>query len=216
MVPGPVGAPLGWSFCQPEPVARSVDTLHVALTPFQDRRDRFSCNEPEQAALTLERDGVVIGTAPAYDAEFPVPEAPADYRLTYEQQGRSPYPHRSTTTWSFRSAGDPGAESTRIPLLIVEYDLPLDTLNRPTSRTATFTVDQVTGTDQRRIERLGVWTSIDDGTTWQRATVRRHRGGTFRVTLPDAAPGTSVALRVDARDVDGNRIEQTLHDAYRT
>lgn len=72
----------------------------------------------------------------------------------------------------------------------------------------------VTGADRRRIDRLQVWTSTDDGTTREPATVRRRPDGEFRVTLPEVAADAGVSLRVDARDVDGHRIEQTLHDAY--
>jgi hypothetical protein len=77
----------------------------------------------------------------------------------------SPFPHRSTTTWSFRSAGDANAGLVRLPLVVVDYDLPLDIRNQPTSRNATFTVRQVTGASQRTIDSLRVWTSTDDGTT---------------------------------------------------
>jgi hypothetical protein len=34
------------------------------------------------------------------------------------------------------------------------------------------------------------------------------------VTLPRVAPGTGVSPKVDATDVAGNRIEQSLVDAY--
>jgi subtilisin family serine protease len=216
MPPGPGGHPLERNFCQPRPVERTTDTMFVAVAPFQDGRDRFTCNAPATATLTLERDGTVVGTVPTTTGEFAVPAARGNYRLIYQQTGNSPYPHTSTTTWSFRSTGDPdpAAEPARIPLVVVDYDLPLDTRNQPTSRTATFTVRQVTGVEPRRIDSLRVWTSTDDGTTWRPAPAHRHEGGTFRVTLPVVADGTGVSLRVDARDVAGNRIEQSLVDAY--
>jgi hypothetical protein len=214
MAPGPVGVPLGRNFCQPRPVERTGDTLTIDLAAFQDRRDAFGCEGPLDATLTLERAGAVIGTASRRSADFTVPAEPGGYRLTYEQSSDLPYLHHSSTTWSFRSAGGAGAASTRIPLLVVDYRLPLDTLNRPTGRTATFTVHQVTGTDQQRIRSLRVWTSADDGTTWRRASVERRKEGEYRVTLPHVAHGTGVSLRVDARDAAGNRIEQTLDAAY--
>jgi hypothetical protein len=193
---------------------RTVDTMYVAVAAFQDGRDRFTCNAPTTSALTLERDGAVVGTAPTTSASFPVPATRGNYRLTYEQSTDKPYAGSSSTTWSFRSAGDPNAGLVRLPLVVVDYELPLDGRNRPTSRNATFTVRQVTGAEHRAIDSLKVWTSTDDGTTWQSATVRLDQGGTYRVTLPAVAAGTGVSLKVDARDTAGSRIQQTLVDAY--
>jgi subtilisin family serine protease len=211
--PGPVGGPSA-PFCQPRPVARTADTLHVALAPFQDGLDRFGCENSARARLTLERDGLLVGTAETHDADFSVPRRRSTYRLTYAQEGQAPYPHRSTTSWTFRSsAPTDGDGETRIPLLVVGYDLPLDTLNRPTGDVATFHVRQVTGAEASPIRRLRVWTSTD-GTTWRSAAVRERSSGRYEVTLPDVARGTGVSLRVDATDAAGGRIEQTLDNAY--
>jgi subtilisin family serine protease len=212
--PGPDGAPSGRNFCEPRPMERTVDTMYVAVETGQDGRDRFTCNDPATSTLTLERDGTVVGTAATASASFPVPVARANYRLTYEQATEAPYADRSTTAWSFRSAGDPHAGLVRLPLVVVDYDLPLDTQNQPTSRNATFTARPVTGAPSRTIDSLRVWTSTDDGTTWTAATVRHDQGGAYRVTLPAVADGTGVSLKTDARDTSGSRIEQTLIDAY--
>jgi hypothetical protein len=188
--------------------------LHVELEPFQDSPDRFACNDALSRTMTVERDGEVLAKVAGWTADVPVPPEPGNYRIVYEQSGDSPYPHRSTTTWSFPSAGDPAAGTVRIPLLVVDYHLPLDVGNRPTGDTATLTVRQVTGSERRRIAQLQVWTSVDDGTTWQPATVRRARHGDYRFSLPDVPAGSGVSLRVDATDTGGSRIEQTVLDAY--
>jgi hypothetical protein len=64
------------------------------------------------------------------------------------------------------------------------------------------------------VRSLRVWTSTDGGTTWRRASTERDGNRTWDVTLPRVSDGTSVSLKVDARDADGNRIEQTLVNAY--
>ena len=206
---GPVGAPEAESSCQPVPVQRTDATMQVWLAPFQDRPDGYGCGDPHTSRLVLERDGVVVGETDQYFAEFDVPAGEAAFRLSYEQTGFGPYKHRSTSAWTFRSAA-PGP----LPLLVVDYDLPLDTLNRPTSRTATFKVDQVTGAADSRVTALKVWTSTNAGTSWRSAPVSRIRAGRYEVTLPGAAAGTPVSIRVDAVDAAGSRIEQTLIDAY--
>jgi subtilisin family serine protease len=214
--PGPVGAPRGASTCQPTPVLRTAATLQVWLAPFQDGRDRFGCADPHQSALTLWRDGAVIGTVDTNFAEFDVPAEAGTYRLTYQQTGQGPYPHHSSTAWTFRSARpvNPAVGRQPIPLLVVDYQLPLDTLNRPTGRTAAFVVHQVTGTGQQPIRSFRAWTSTDGGTTWRRASAHQRAVGAYRVKLPSVGTGVSISLRVDARDAAGNRIEQTLYDAY--
>jgi hypothetical protein len=215
--PGPVGVPFGASGCQPTPVARSAGTLQVWLAPFQDGPDRFGCTDPDTATMTLERDGAVVGSTEAAFGEFPVPAEAGTYRLSYEQQAAAvPYAHRSTTAWTFRSAAPgPAVEGDeRIPLLVVDYGLPLDTLNRPTGRTAHLKVHQVTGTRNRAVRAFKVWTSTDGGTTWRRAPASSTGARAWDVTLPRVTAGTAVALKVDATDAAGNRIEQTLLDAY--
>jgi hypothetical protein len=105
-----------------------------------------------------------------------------------------------------RKAGDPPAGG--------RLSAALDTLNRPTGRTGTFVVHQVTGTEQQSIRRFRAWTSTDSGTTWRRAPAHQRGDGAYRVKLPSVTPGAGVSLRVDVRDTAGNRIEQTLYDAY--
>jgi subtilisin family serine protease len=218
MRPGPVGGPEGASGCQPTPVTRTGNLLQVWLSPFMDEPDRYGCADPDTAQLSLERDGLEIASYENYYGEFELPAEAGDYRLVYEQTADDiPYGHHeSTTAWSFSSAGPAGGSEDEqlIPLLVVDYELPLDTLNRPTGRTARFKVHQVTGTPNEAVRSFRVWTSTDGGATWRRASTDRDGNRTWDVTLPRVADGTSVSLKVDARDADGNRIEQTLVDAY--
>lgn len=214
--PAPGGGRTSGFFCT-FPVTRSADQLHVFLSAFQDGPDRESCSRPIDATLTLERDGAQIGTAEGIQASFPVPADHGTYRLGYDQEGQAPYTHRSSTWWTFGSSApdDQAGEEAPIPLLTVEYQLPLDTLNRPIGDTATLRVQQGTGTDRERYRSTpAVWTSSDDGATWQPARVHRAEADSFEVRLPDVPSGTGVSLRVDASGARGSRIEQTLFDAY--
>ena len=218
--PGPVGdVPRGLSYCQPTPVARTADRLDVWISPFQDRLDGYGCGSVLDGTLALERDGVPVPEVeepfPIAEAgAFPVPAGAADYRLTFEHEGQGPYPHRSSTVWTFRSAAPEGDGAAPVPLLVVGYDLPVDTGNQVTGDTATLRVRQVTGAPESRIGRVRAWTSRDGGTTWRRATVRHTRGSGYRLHLPDVDDGTAVSLRVEASDAAGSTINQTLYDAY--
>jgi hypothetical protein len=99
-------------------------------------------------------------------------------------------------------------------LLLVDYLLPLGLDNHPDGRTAGFTVARVAGTPRAPITGFWLWTSTDHGHTWQPAPVRRMGGGRFTATLPNAAPGQAVSLRVRATDAGGSGIEQTIMTAY--
>ncbi|PRX99410.1 S8 family serine peptidase [Allonocardiopsis opalescens] len=213
--PGFVGAPQGASTCQPTPPERTAERMDVWLAPFQDGRDRYGCADPLAAELSLEVDGEPVATHPAHFAQFEVPAGTAEYRLSYQQEGQAPYRHRSSTAWTFTSAAPAGGGTARLPLLGVDYRLPLDTLNRPQGGTAVLEVAPVTGTDPERIRRFRVWTSTDSGETWVPARVSRAAEGRYELRLPRVAEGTGVSLRVDALDARGSRIEQVLYDAYR-
>jgi hypothetical protein len=73
-------------------------------------------------------------------------------------------------------------------------------------------------TSMPAIDGLKLWYSTDDGATWKAARVRGTRDpGGFRATvdLPALAKTSgAVSLRVEAWDVDGNRIEQTTDRAF--
>jgi subtilisin family serine protease len=213
--PGMVGSVFRDPFCPAGPPRRTVDEVLVHVVPFQDGYGRLTCADALDETLTLRRDGVVVGNADHSAATFPVESGDADLQLHYQQNGRAPYLHRSTTTWTFHST-EPEEGEALLSLLTVSYALPLDTRNRPTGDTASLTVRNIAddGSQPRRIRSLTAWTSVDRGATWQPASVTRTAATRFDVGLPDAPSGTPVSLRVDTGDHHGSRIEQTLIDAY--
>jgi hypothetical protein len=198
------------------PIVRTVDRLKGVLSTAQDGSNRTGCVPPLEGRHTLSRDGTVLGTGEGRAVDFPMPADGGSYTLTYEQTAQAPYLQRSSTSWTFRSAAprDPAVIAMLIPLLVIDYRLPLDTQNRLTGDVATVGVSQVAGVEQQRVRRFRVWTSIDDGANWTPTQVRRLSEGTYEVHLPSVAAGTGVSLRVDASDAGGSRIDQTLLDAY--
>jgi hypothetical protein len=214
------GSPSG---CQPATPSRTRGNLHVELVTLTDRHGRFDClldgyGLDAVRTLTLERDGQVIGRTGAAYGDFPIPRKASTYRLTYDLDASTvlPVSSRVTTSWTFRSAGPAGSDSIRLPLLSVDYALPLDPSNHPTpSGTATFTVRQTNGIRPQAITSFTVATSLDGGATWQPATVHRDADGSFRAPMPQPAAGQSVSLRVSAHGSAGSAVDQTVVAAYR-
>ncbi|MEV0431360.1 S8 family serine peptidase [Micromonospora sp. NPDC050495] len=107
-----------------------------------------------------------------------------------------------------------------MPLIYPSLDLPLD-LHDTTSAGRDFrftvTAQQARPTDGPKIAGLTVSASFDDGKTWVTATVRDDGDGVFDVSVlhPALADTTgAVSLKLEAWDVDGNRVVQTIDRAY--
>ncbi|GIG02984.1 S8 family serine peptidase [Catellatospora citrea] len=212
------------SGCVPTPPSRTRGSLHIELVDLADQHQRFDClgwgdawSYETVRSLTLHRDGVLVGTVPESFGDFAIGAAAADYRLTYDLDAATmlPVSTKVSTAWTFRSAAPAGTGSAPLPLLSVDYALPLDTANRPAGGTAGFTVRQAHGVAAQRVTAFRLWTSTDGGSTWTPVPVRSGTDGTYRAQLPDAAAGQAVSLRVKVDASAGSGFEQTVIDAYR-
>jgi hypothetical protein len=216
----PAGSASG---CAPPAPARTSGNLHLELVTLTDQHQRFDClaggfGLDIKRTLTLQRDGQTVGEAGDSIADFAVPPQAADYRLTYDIDTSAvlPVSTRVTTSWTFRSAGPSGTGSSPLPLLSVDYALPLDTANHPVaSGTATFTIRQASGVRAQAVTAFTLSASLDHGATWQSVPVSRSGDDTYRAVLPQPAAGQTVSLRVTAHGNAGSGIEQTILDAYR-
>jgi len=174
----------------------------------------------------VNRDGQQIGTRQyppglfnVVVADFAVPTKAGTYRLVYDEDATGPanaFPisTHNTTAWTFRSSAPPGATTEPVPLLALDYALPLDTANHPTGTAATFTVRQPHGVAVQRITSLAVWASVDNGRKWTSLPVSRAGSDRFTAQLPQPVAGQNVSLRVDAAAAGGSAIDQTIIDAY--
>jgi hypothetical protein len=214
------GSPSG---CVPATPSRSSGNLHLELATLIDQHGRFDCLGglgwfDGDRKLTLERNGAAAGTVTGNSmADFPIPHGPADYRLTYDVTSAVlPVSTRTSTTWTFRSADPGGTASATLPLLAVDYALPLDRANHPLpTGTATFTVRQARGVRAQAVTAFTVAASLDGGATWQSVAVTGTGGDAYRATLPKPAAGGTVSLRVTAKGSAGSGVDQTIIDAYR-
>ncbi|MFD2355324.1 hypothetical protein ACFSTC_47810 [Nonomuraea ferruginea] len=90
----------------------------------------------------------------------------------------------------------------------------------PLSRKHTFELEAYHGPSAAKMPAIAgvrLWTSTDDGATWQPADLRRGRDGVYtagaRYPAYRATKG-AVSLKVEAWDAAGNRVKQTTLRAF--
>ncbi|WP_141909875.1 S8 family peptidase [Micromonospora sp. A202] len=206
------------SSCATAP-SRTRGNLHIDLVSLTDQHQRADCLQGGSIGvnrkLSVYRNGKLIDERDRPLADVTVAQQMADYRLTLDVDTSLilPISTRVNTSWTFRSAGPDGTGSVPLPLLAVDYALPMDTLNHATGGTAELAVRQMRGIKAQKVTSFQVWTSTDDGATWTSARVT-GTGDTYRVALPTAATGQPVSLRVKAAANGGSGIDQTIIRAY--
>jgi subtilisin family serine protease/Tol biopolymer transport system component len=202
---------------------RLGNTLHVSASPWVDSdRNATTGNVP----YSFFRDGVLVvsGTNPS---ELPLAATRAEYRLELSSAFERSWWQTSTaatTAWTLQSDPPPGGGPEIVPLLLIDYDLDIDLRNRaplPRDRRGPpevgIHVRHQAGADVAAIAGARLWTSYDDGTTWQQRNGDALGDGRYRFLLDSRDPiETSgfVSLKVEAWDTDGNRIEQEIIRGY--
>jgi hypothetical protein len=170
---------------------------------------------------------------------YVLPHGSATYRMTEHFEDWQPhggFGYRADTAWTFTSADPTGNElpatydslglcvdRCRVePLLFLRYQFDLGLDNRlPAPGSHTFTVTAYRqpskGAAMPPVAGMKVSASVDGGRTWTRVPVKALGGGKYSVTLAHprlGSPTGTVSLRTEAWDTAGNRVEQTIPDAY--
>ncbi|MFF3873130.1 S8 family serine peptidase [Streptomyces sp. NPDC001978] len=172
----------------------------------------------DSATATLYRDGTRLEDLGGAWTDVLVPTAGADYRLDLKTSRNLPgwtYGTATSTSWSFHS--DRTDTATPLPLLQLDYAVPVDAHNTTGGRGLGVTVRAQQGLPTPRGVHVRVETSYDDGKTWHAATVRGDGPNAFRATaerLPRGMESAYVTLRVTAEDASGNSVRQTVQRAY--
>ena len=179
--------------------------------------DRSGSNE---TTMELYEDGRLLASDDQAWGTYTATSARADYRLELDvARTKDPqwaYSTTTNTTWEFGSAR-PGNGSADLPLLEVDYDVPVDLAN--TARGGRFerlgfSVGYAGRPDRAaRLRDLDAWISYDDGGTWQRLHTSAL-GSSRSAIVWHPREGGFASLRVRATDRDGNSIEQTVVRAY--
>lgn len=225
------GLPQGTAAAAPEPVYRIGDTLRLQLAEWVDDQPGHwgeRAVDYDTTAFRLYRDGELIGQAERPQGTFAMSPEPATYRMELDVARDAEWWTTSVAThtaWTMRSAPPDGDGQELLPLLLVDYDVEADLLNtapHPRDRRGPSTVEldvqHQPGADGPAVEGARLWISYDDGATWRERPGRHLDDGRFRFILDSRGPGDTAgyaSLRVEAWDVNGNRIEQEVTRAWR-
>ncbi|ONI89675.1 hypothetical protein ALI22I_14325 [Saccharothrix sp. ALI-22-I] len=191
-------------------VTRSGNGIQAEVSPFATATAVESWVATASGSMELKRDGVSLGTAYSpWEGWWEAPAEPGRYELSLNATRSAPQLELSSdvsSTWGFTSAAT--AEG-KLPLLQVDYDIPLDIRNSARAGVplpVRFTVARQAGAGTATVRELKAFASFDQGATWVPFKSVVPRGG---------KPGGYVSLRVVASDTEGNTIDQTVLKAYR-
>ncbi|MEU7340873.1 S8 family serine peptidase [Streptomyces sp. NPDC007074] len=186
-------------------------------------RDSGPFPVPDTATAVLYRDGKQIAASDnGAWGNLEVPPGKAGYTLdltTARDSDDWSFATGTHTSWTFRS--DTTTGSTMLPLLQVDYNVPVDTRNRmgrDRVHTVGFNVRMQDGMPAPRGVKLKFEASYEDGKNWMTVHTARYRGdGQFMATLarPSYIHGDAyVTLRVTATDAAGDSVRQTVVRAF--
>ena len=165
--------------------------------------------------LYVDGELVAQGDDPLWMQYFAAPER-HQYELVYATHRENGFWQRSQdveTRWRFASQR-PAGDHESLPLINVDYDLGLSSLN--TARPGPFSFGVgfrlAPGAAPSPIASVAVEVSWNGGVTWSPAASKCKRAScTVQVRNPSAG---SASLRVTATDAAGRSVVQTVSDAY--
>ncbi|TDB76157.1 S8 family serine peptidase [Micromonospora sp. KC723] len=205
-------------------VTRTGNVITASVPLFGDADGHAGLPDPATSSgtLVLKRNGVTIGELayPAYEwRRFTVPAGNATYRLeaTVERTAPVTLSTKVSAAWTFISDTVSPTAKLRLPLWAVRFSPNLDAQSTaPAGGTFVIPVSASAqpASATSNLRSLTVDYSVNDGATWQSATVSATNGvGTATVTHPNTTG--FVSLRARAEDWAGNVVEQTVTRAYR-
>jgi subtilisin family serine protease len=185
---------------------RSGDVITAGVPLFSSGPGRWGWSATDSARTALYAGDDLIGEVPSDSGDFEVPAEPTDYRLEMSATRSAPFrlSTKVSAVWTFTSqSGD-----TTLPLSTVQLSPRLSAHN--VARSGPFTIPVTVAS----AAALTAEFSVDDGLTWQPATVR-GTGGRRLLRVVNPAPGF-VSLRVHTGDAKGATASVTVLRAYET
>ncbi|WP_327028761.1 hypothetical protein OG989_25955 [Micromonospora sp. NBC_01740] len=198
---------------------RRGDTVWFGIPMYSDQDGHRAGSLTDAATTRMYRDGRLVAASGAGNLEAEVPPGPATFRVEKRtsRPSYSPLSTRVDATWTFRSdtAGEAGES---FPLWVVRYAPTVDDHN--VARWAPVTLLPVSVMSQPearvgRVRQLAVRVSVDGGRTWRKAPVVPAGDGGYRAVVHAPKGTRTVSLRATLVDSHGNRLDQTIVNAYR-
>ena len=175
----------------------------------------------DKSVTTVYRDGQLLGSAPSSTVAFPMVPQPATYKLVLDVTKNQPWWTTSTkasTAWTFRSEH---SDRSLLPVMSIDYDLDValdNTVQAGRAATLGLGFRYPKGLAAPKLRDVTLSASYDDGATWTQVPVTTTGTESAKGVLNSPALRNTngfVTLRVQATDVDGTAVEQTVTRAYR-
>jgi hypothetical protein len=214
----------GVGFESGEPVVRTGNTISAFVPEFVDDQDRYGFMDSriDQGRLRLYENGNLIADRTQFFGDFPVSGDPATYRAELEVSRSAPwsvYSSDTDTVWTFRSSAPPEGVVQAQNILLAGYDLgELDLRERAArgSHQIGLFIHRQQLAPAAAVTDARLWVSYNDGATWTSVPLTNTGGGHFTASLnhPSNPARQFVALRLEAADAGGSRLNQTIFRAY--
>ncbi|MFI6095423.1 S8 family serine peptidase [Lentzea sp. NPDC051213] len=196
-----LGRPSVVSWSQGGGVERAGDQITMRVSPFGGSGWVENWIYSGYGSAELRHNDTSLGWADVRQGSFHAPARDGRYKLTLDAaRDTSALSTQVHTAWEFSGAAD-----GKLPLLEVDYSLPVDLRNSwraGAPMPVKFTASRQAGT----VRELRAYASFDDGVNW--VPVKS-------LVPPGGKPGGFVSLRVVATDAAGNSVDQTVLRAYR-
>ncbi|MFH8617485.1 S8 family peptidase [Streptomyces sp. NPDC017979] len=207
----------GWELADPPDgsgkITRNGDAIYGCLPMYADGRARWGELDADTHAIAVHRNGVKIHQATTSMCwnNFTVPADKAEYRLsvTETHNQNTAVSTRVSAEWTFTSQRTTAPVDLPVSAVRFEPELALDS-TAPAGAVMKVPVVVEGSAAGKRLKSLTVRTSLDDGRTWTDVPVVKGA-----VTVTNPAAGQGIAFQAVAEDVDGNKLNQTIHNAYR-
>ncbi|MFC9687243.1 S8 family serine peptidase [Kribbella sp. NPDC056951] len=190
---------------------RLGDRMELSIPLYSDQNPGNFGYSMAEGTTVLTKDGKEVATSdfPGYLEESTVPSGPATYQLHTEGTRDNPLSSRIVADWTFHSDTVAGKEAAALPLVAVRFAPPANASAKvPTL--VPITVDNNAG-HRSRLDSLSV--SHDGGATWKPAKFYTAAGKTFAL-IKHPAGAKAVSLKATASDAQGNKVDQTITNAF--
>lgn len=199
---------------------RTGDDLTIDVAEFvQGAGQTYQRAASEEVTGRVLEDGEVVAEGPGVSGTYAASDRSGHYRVelsTHRDEPDWAFSTATDTVWTFDSVRPRSGETERLPMMRVDYDVPVGLDNQVRTQLpfhpVRLTVDHP---GSRRVAALEAWVSFDDGESWDRLQVdRNHPGNTFDARVRHRGQHGAVSLKVRATDADGSTMTQSVIRAY--